>query len=83
MKLLYITTVDPSFRGGGGLHCYANLRSICNYPDVQIDYIGPSFDYDLPGIYRNKFRNIISRDFSVKDKMIAAINKAPTSDNTR
>jgi len=79
MKILYITPWRPSLTNGGGLHCYANLRSICNYPDVKIDYIGPSFDYDLPGIYRNKFLNIISRDYSVKDKMIAAINRVPTS----
>lgn len=79
MKILYITPWGPAINSGGGRHCYANLKSLCSYPEIKIDYIGPKFDNSLQGISPESFGNVVARDYSIYDKIVAAFNKSSTS----
>lgn len=73
MKILYITPFEPSLKSGGGRHCYANLRALCLYPCVLIDYVGPVIDEELPDISATVFRCKLSRPFKMMDKAKAAL----------
>jgi len=79
MKILYITPFQPSLRSGGGRHCYANARALSLYPSAIVDYIGPKFEVDLPELPFGVFRKNLTRNFTLIDKIKAALSKESTS----
>jgi len=79
LRILYITPWSPSLKTGGGRHCYANLRSLCSFPASRIDYIGPGLDHSLLGIERDRFINVTAREYTIFDKITAALNAASSS----
>jgi glycosyltransferase involved in cell wall biosynthesis len=80
MRILYITPFAPDYRTGGGRHCYTNLRSLIEHPQVRsISYIGPSFDCGLKGLAHPKFRIELSRDFNFRDKIAALFTGSSSS----
>jgi len=79
MNILYLTPASPELVTGGGRHCYANLRSLCEYGNASVDYVGPLFNRALKGIERNNLHIVAARNFTPKDRFIAAIKGFPTS----
>jgi len=79
MKILYLTPQAPNLTSGGGRHCYANLRSLCEFKDTVVDYIGPAFESDIKGLQRENLSIIVARSFTPKDRIISAFKGAPSS----
>ncbi|RPJ77521.1 MAG: glycosyltransferase [Alphaproteobacteria bacterium] len=78
MKILYLTPQPPDLYSGGGRHCYANLRSLCEYKDAAVDYIGPSFK-SVNDFSQYNLSVIASRSYTSMDRLKASIKGVPTS----
>lgn len=79
MRILYLTPHPPHLESGGGRHCYANLRSLCEYKNAIVEYIGPAFDAGIRGLQRENLSIIVGRKFTPKDRIISALKGSPSS----
>lgn len=76
MRILYVTTMPPSKRTGGGLHCYANLRALCECEGASVWYLGPAFNSGLEGLER--INTVLARPFLFRDKVVAFVSGSAT-----
>jgi glycosyltransferase involved in cell wall biosynthesis len=79
MNILYLTPQQPALFNGGSRHIYANLRALCEYGNNYIDYIGPPFENGMEGLERGNLNIVAARNFTPRDRFLAAIKGAPTS----
>lgn len=79
MNILYLTPQQPSLYTGGGRHIYGNLRSLCEYENTSIDYIGPPFEGGMEGLERGNLSIAAARKYTPRDRFLAAIKGAPSS----
>ncbi|NLI35633.1 MAG: glycosyltransferase family 4 protein [Bacteroidales bacterium] len=75
--VLYITPISPSLVGGGNIHCYSNLKALCEYPEIVVDYVGPPIVSNITD-FKN-LRILHARNYRVLDKLYAAFTMSATS----
>lgn len=76
-RILYVTPQPPSQGTGGGRHCYANLRALCEYPGATVTYVGPPWEERLPGI--DGVTQLMVRRYRLADKVRAGLAGAASS----
>jgi hypothetical protein len=74
LRVLYVTAFAPSLRTGGGLHAYANVRTLCALPSAEVAYVGPPIRETLVGLER--LSPLVCREYTWGDKIRTALSGA-------